>query len=97
MTTFITLGNFTEKGKATIKDFEKQMGKSMQMTASLGGKLIAIYFTMGRYDFVIISEFPNEEAMMKLLLNSGTGGFSDTETMVAIPSEKGLEIIKGLL
>ena len=96
MPTFISLCNFTEKGKANIKDLEKQMGQTMQMTASLGGKLIALYFTMGQYDFVIISEFPNEEAMMKLLLNSGTMGFSDTETMVAIPSEKGLELIKGL-
>ena len=96
MPTFITMGNFTEKGKANIKVLEKQMGQTLKRTASLGGKVIEVYFTMGSCDFIIISEFPSEEAMMENLLSVGIGGFSDTETMVAIPSEKALEIVKRL-
>ena len=79
------------------------MERTYQLTASLGGKPMRdengkslVYFTMGRYDVVIIAEIPSEEAMMKWLLIAGAGGFSDTDTMIAIQAEKAVQIIRGM-
>jgi uncharacterized protein with GYD domain len=51
MPIFITLGNFTEKGKAMLADpdaFEKYTSGISQMSEAVGGKLIGAYMTMGR-------------------------------------------------
>ena len=51
---------------------------------------------MGRYDFVSIMEAPSFEAMMSGLMIVGGTGAIKTETLQAIPLEKGAEIIKNL-
>lgn len=98
MPTFVTLGNFTEKGKAMIKDVETlenyQAGVHQLMT-SYGGKLTAVYLTMGQYDYIMIMEFPSEEAMLKMLMLVGANGNSVTETMVAVSMENAIKIMKG--
>ena len=97
MPTFVTLGNFTEKGKAMVKDVETLEGYQAgvrQMMASYGGKLIDVYLTMGQYDYIMIMEFPSEEVMLKMLMIVGANGNSVTETMVAVSMEKAIEIMK---
>ena len=101
MPKFVIFSNFTEKGKANIKELEKRMAQTYQLTTALGGKSMKdedgnslVFFTMGRYDIVILAEFPNEEVMMKWLLMAGAGGISDTETMIAIQANKAIELIK---
>lgn len=51
---------------------------------------------MGQYDFVAISEFPSNEALLKSLLMIGSTGAVRTETLVAFPAEKAAEIIESL-
>lgn len=99
MPIFATLGIFTEKGKALITDkeaSEKHMTQQGQVIASLGGQLIEVYFTMGRYDYIMITEFPDEESALKCLFLSGAAGTSVTETLLAFSREKTLAIMKEL-
>lgn len=98
MPIFITLGNFTEKGKALLADvetFEKYVGGIEQMSAAAGGKLIGAYMTMGRYDLVLINEYPNEEVALKMMMLGGARGTGDTETMTAVTLDKAVQIMKG--
>ena len=94
----MSLGNFTEKGKAMIKDVETlegyQAGVS-QMMASYGGKLIDSYLTMGQYDYIMIMEFPSEEVMLKMLMLVGANGNSVTETVMAVSMENAIKVMKG--
>ena len=48
-----------------------------------GGKIHVWYLTMGKYDAVIISEFPNDEASAKFMLATGSLGYVTTQTMKA--------------
>jgi len=48
---------------------------------------------MGQYDMVVIMEAPSNEAAMEGLLKTGSLGNVKTETLVAIPAEKGVEIM----
>ena len=49
--------------------------------------MLANYYTLGRYDFVIIVDLPSEKAMVKLLLEVGKWGTISTETLIGMPSE----------
>jgi len=96
MPTYIILGKYTQKGIENIKDSKKRREDAQKFAESLGGKSKAFYYTLGRYDFVSIAEFPNNEAMMKQALRQGSKGSASTETLVAIPAEEVAEVIKEL-
>lgn len=45
--------------------------------------------TFGEYDFLIISEMPNEAAMLGVLATAAAGdGVTDVRTSLAIPTER---------
>ncbi|MCZ2808100.1 MAG: GYD domain-containing protein [Candidatus Bathyarchaeota archaeon] len=63
----------------TLKELEKQ-GIKMQ-----------VYWTLGRYDAVTITEAPSEKDVMKILLP--LVDVVDTETLVAIPREDAIKLL----
>jgi uncharacterized protein with GYD domain len=93
---FIILGNLTEKGIGGIKESEKQMEQANEIIKSVGGKLLGLYDTFGKYDWVAVAEGPSLEAAMKALFIFGQGGTSRTETLVALKAEDTLKIISEL-
>ena len=93
MPTYIILVRFTQKGMENIQDSPKRLEAARKLGKSLGGKITAAYYTMGRYDMVVIMEAPSNEEAMKGILKTGSLGNVKTETLVAIPAEKGVEIM----
>jgi len=55
-------------------------------------KVLGFYWTLGRYDAVMIAEGPDEKTVMKMLLQ--IGDYAATETMVAIPREEAIKLLK---
>jgi uncharacterized protein with GYD domain len=96
MAIFIVLGSFTQEGITNIKDSPQRLEAAKKVADSVGGVIKEFYYTMGRYDFVAITEAPSYEAMMRALLTIGTTGAIRTETLQAIPIEKAVDIIKEL-
>ena len=93
MPTYIVLVRFTQKGMENIMDSPKRLEAARILSESLGGEITAAYYTMGQYDMVVIMEAPSNEAAMEGLLKTGSLGHVNTETLVAIPAEKGIEIM----
>jgi len=75
-----------------IMDSPKRLEAARKLGESLGGHITAAYYTMGQYDMVVIMEAPSNEVAMEGLLKTGSLGNVTTETLVAIPAEKGVEI-----
>jgi len=96
MPTFVMLGKFTQEGVTKIKESPQRFEAAQQVTKSLGAELKEFYYTMGQYDFVAITEAPSLEAAMQALFAIGSVGAVRTETLVAFPAEKAVEIIKKL-
>ncbi len=94
MSTYIVLGKFTQEGVTKIKDSPKRLAAAREVVRSLGGEIKEFYYTLGQYDFVAISEGPSNEAVMKSLFIIGSAGAVRTETLVAVPAEKVVEMIK---
>jgi uncharacterized protein with GYD domain len=54
-------------------------------------KILGFYWTLGRYDTVMILEAPNEKEAMKISIEAADT--VATETMVAIPREEAIKLL----
>ena len=94
--TYVILGKYTQEGIAKIKTSPEKREAARKLFESIGGEFKDFYYTLGRYDFVVVCKAPNNEAMTKAILSIAMKGEVRTETLVAIPAEKGAKIIKEL-
>jgi len=83
METYVILGSWTAQGIAKVKKSPARIEAVRKATAAVGGKMTAWYLTFGRYDFVVIAEFPDAKAAARLLLANGSQGNASTETLRA--------------
>jgi uncharacterized protein with GYD domain len=96
MPQFVTLVRYTQQGISKIKESPSRFDAAKKAAEAVGGKVLAWYLTMGRYDAVLISEFPTDEACAKFTLSAGQLGNISTETMKAFPEQEYREIIGSL-
>lgn len=92
MATFISLVNFTEQGIRNIKDSPDRYGAFGAIAEKLGVKMKGIYYTLGRYDAVIITE-GTDESVTTALLKVGSLGNLRSETLRAFSLDEAKKII----
>jgi uncharacterized protein with GYD domain len=93
---FVTLIRYTQQGIAKIKESPKRFDAAKKATEKAGGKIHGWYLTMGKYDAVLISEFPNDEACAQFMLSLGALGNVTTQTLKAFNEAEYRKIISGL-
>jgi len=93
---YITLIRYTQQGAAKIKESPKRLDAAKKAAEAAGGKIHAWYLTMGKYDAVIISEFPNDEASAKFMLSTGSMGNITTQTLKAFTETEYRKIVASL-
>lgn len=96
MQTYVIFMNLTEQGKKTIKDAPKRIDAMDKVIKKAGGRLVAMYSTLGEYDYIAISEVPSEEVGMQLLLTLGILGNVRTKTVRAFTKQEFTKIVKKL-
>ncbi len=93
MAKYVTLYQFTDQG---IKNFEGTVQRSKEATAAvekMGGKLLSVNWTIGPYDLVSISQFPDDETATAFSLKLGAAGNVRTTTMRAFDADEMTRII----
>ena len=93
---YVSLLRYTQKGIENAKQGPSRVDAAKKLFESVGGKLKGFYLTMGRYDAVLISEFPNDEAAARVTLTAGIQGNVRTETLRAFTEEEYRKIIAAL-
>jgi uncharacterized protein with GYD domain len=93
---YILLINWTEQGISKIKESENRYKSFKEILEKAGGRLVAGYYTMGKYDVIIIMEAPSDEVVMSIMLKTGAWGNVRTRTLKAFAAEEGFKIIKDL-
>jgi len=93
---FVTLVRYTQQGITKIKESPKRLDANKKAAEKEGGKVHAWYLTLGRYDGVLISEFPNDEAYAKYALSLGALGNVTTQTLKAFTEAEYRKIIGSL-
>jgi len=87
---FITFGRFRKKPtKAMIAESSKLIEQALKET---GGKILGFYWTLGRYDTVLITEGKDEKTHMKLVIRFGD--MISPETLVAVPREEAIKLVE---
>ncbi len=93
---FVSLMRYTQQGIAKIKDSPTRLDAAKKAAEKAGGKIHAWYLTMGKYDALVISEFPNDEACAQFMLSVGALGNLTTQTLKAFTEAEYRKIIGGL-
>jgi uncharacterized protein with GYD domain len=93
---YVTLIRYTQQGAAKIKESPARLDAAKKAAEAAGGKIDAWYLTVGKYDAVLVSEFPNDEAAAKFMLSTGAMGNVTTQTMKAFSEAEYRKIVASL-
>lgn len=98
MPTFVTLTNYTQSGVETLADLESDefLEMTREVVQAHGGELKDYYLTLGQYDAVVITEFPDAESGTESLLTLLQEGIAETETLRAFTEDETRDLIAGL-
>jgi len=83
MPTFVCLFNWTDQGIKNVRETTKRAEKFKAAIKKAGGTTKGIYWTLGRYDGLIVFEAPDEASATAIMLSGGTLGSVRTETLRA--------------
>ena len=83
MPTFVCLFNWTDQGIKNVRDTTKRSERFKAAIKKAGGSVKGIYWTLGRYDGLIVFEAPDEASATAIMLSGGALGSVRTETLRA--------------
>jgi uncharacterized protein with GYD domain len=86
--TYVSLINWTDQGIKNFKDTTQRASDFTKLAESLGGKVRELLWTVGEYDLVSVSDFPDEESAVASLLRLCSGGNVRTTTLRAFDSKQ---------
>ena len=94
MPIFITQGRFTrEYIKGGLAKPEDRQAAIARLCEQVGGKLVSLYFTLGQYDFLLLSEMPEAKAASVLaFVAAGGGGIEGSVTTQAYTTAEARDI-----
>ena len=86
---FVELVKFKKK---PTKELIAENLKMQEKEEKEGVKVHATYWTLGRYDAVVITEAPNEKAIMKTAIRREDN--MSIETLVAVPAVEARKLVE---
>ena len=85
----------TEAWAALAKKPENRTEAISRLCQQLGGRFIALYYTLGKYDGVLIAEAPDEVTMSGILIAAiAPGHVRHTKTFVLLTPEQATEAMR---
>ncbi len=93
MASYIMLANFTALGIRNVVATTQRARDFKKATEKVGIKVKDVYWTMGHYDVVIITEAKDDESMTAMALALGRLGNMTTKTLRAFPVKEMEKII----
>jgi len=93
MATYIALVNWTDQGVRDFRNTIERADAVKEVARGLGGTQTTLYWTVGPYDVVAISEFPDDEAATAFALAVSSQGNVRTTSMRAFDADEMRAII----
>jgi uncharacterized protein with GYD domain len=93
MATFVVLAGFTDQGIKNVKDTIGRAEAFKSMAKKSGVTVKDIYWTLGKYDLVLICEAADDETATAVTLSVGSLGNIRSETLRAFSIDE----MKGIL
>ena len=86
MVTYVTLFNWTEQGISKIHDTIKRAEDFAAQAEKAGARVKAQYWTVGKYDGIVVLEAPDEATAVGLIAKVARLGFIHTHSLRAFDS-----------
>ncbi len=93
MATYVVLCSWTDEGARAAKETVQRSEKAREVIRGLGGELRHLYWTMGRYDLVAITEAPDDETASAISVAIGSAGMLHMETLRAFSADEVTQIL----
>ncbi len=87
MSTYVSLLNWTDQGAKTAGESVARAEAAQKLAAEMGGSM-QIYWTMGQYDIVAVSEFSDDETAVGFLAKVASQGNVRSQTMRAFNADE---------
>jgi uncharacterized protein with GYD domain len=92
---YVSLIKWTDQGIKNARESPKRADAAKSLVEQMGGKM-QLFYTMGEYDAVALTEAPNDETVFQVLLQLGGQGNVRTTTMKAWTVEEATRVIAKL-
>jgi uncharacterized protein with GYD domain len=96
MPTYVNLFQWTDQGIRNFKDTLDRVTQAEEMMSSLGVSIKDVYWTIGPYDIVSVSEASDDESATAMLLALGSQGNVRSTTLRAFNREEMRRVIEKL-
>ncbi len=93
MSTWVTLLKRTHQGNTDLKGEPERIRQSMAMAEAMGIRVIGFWATAGEYDYVMVSEFPDNAIGAAAALEIAKEGNSTVLPMPALSLEEFTQIV----
>lgn len=88
MSTYIALSRFTEQGIRNVKDTVKRADAAKELATRHGCQMREIYWTLGKYDIVVLLEAPDDASATAFNLALCSLGNVRTQTLKAFNKDE---------
>ena len=96
MPTYVFLTKFTQQGIENIHESPDRTEDAKAMVESMGGTWQAFFVTMGRYDGLVVAEFPDDETAAKAAFVLASSGSVTTETLRAFTLDEFSDLVDAM-
>jgi uncharacterized protein with GYD domain len=94
MPPYVSLVNWTDQGIKNFRDTVRRAEDARGLIEKNGGQLRQIFWTLGEYDLVTVTDFPDDETATAVVLQTAAGGHVRTKTMKAFDADQMSAIIQ---
>jgi uncharacterized protein with GYD domain len=94
MPTYVTLVNFTDQGIKNFRDTVRRAEDYRGLVEKNGGQVRQLLWTLGQYDLLVVTDFPDDETATAVVLQTVAAGNVRTTTMKAFDAEQMRAIIQ---
>ena len=94
MPLYVALVNWTDQGIKNYRDSVRRAEDYRGLVEKNGGQVRQLVWTLGEYDVVVVTDFPDDETATAVALQTGALGSIRTKTMKAFDAEQMSAIIQ---
>jgi uncharacterized protein with GYD domain len=94
MPLYVSLVNWTDQGIKTYRDSVRRAEDYRGLVEKSGGQVRQLVWTLGEYDVVVVTDFPDDETATAVALQTAALGNIRTTTLKAFDAEQMSAIIQ---
>lgn len=96
MPTYVLLTTFTQQGVQNVRDSPERTKHAKEMVESLDGTWREFFVTRGRYDGVVIADFPDDATAAQAVLTLAESGNVTIEPLWAFTLDEFRSIVEAM-